>query len=61
MHDETVTYLGTLDDDAAYERVVDDAWDPPVTVAVRLVSVVDDAAKHLGQAQYLKGLVERRR
>lgn len=61
VHDETVTYLDTLDDDAAYERVVDDAWDPPVTVAVRLVSVVDDAAKHLGQAQYLKGLVERRR
>lgn len=42
-------------------EVVDDSWDPPVTVAVRLVSVMDDAAKHLGQAEYLRGLVLRRR
>ena len=36
-------------------RVIDDAWDPPVTVAVRLVSIVDDCAQHLGAAAYLKG------
>ncbi|RDH10500.1 DUF664 domain-containing protein, partial [Tsukamurella pulmonis] len=28
---------------------------PPVTVAVRLVSIVDDCAQHLGAAAYLKG------
>lgn len=42
-------------------EVVDDSWDPPVTVAIRLVSVMDDAAKHLGQAEYVRGLVLRRR
>ncbi|BDD84274.1 hypothetical protein TPB0596_40370 [Tsukamurella pulmonis] len=36
-------------------RVIDEAWDPPVTVAVRLVSIVDDCAQHLGAAAYLKG------
>ncbi|MGH3349646.1 MAG: mycothiol transferase [Nocardioides sp.] len=38
-------------------RVVDDQWDPPVTGAVRLVSIVDDAAQHIGQAAYVKGLL----
>jgi hypothetical protein len=38
------------------DRVVDTAWDPPVTLAVRLVSVVGDALQHLGQAAYVKGL-----
>ncbi len=42
------------------ERVIDHDWDPPVTVASRIVSVMDDAAKHLGQAEYLRGLVQRR-
>jgi hypothetical protein len=60
VHERTVELLDELDD-AAYARVVDDNWDPPVTVGVRLVSVLDDAAKHLGQAEYVRGLVERRR
>jgi len=42
--------------DADLDRVVDDAWDPPVTLAVRLVSVIGDDLKHLGQAEYVKGL-----
>lgn len=37
-------------------RVVDTHWDPPVTAGVRLVSVIDDCAQHLGQAAYLRGL-----
>ena len=37
-------------------RVVDTGWDPPVTAAVRLVSVIDDCAQHLGQAAYLRGI-----
>ncbi len=41
-------------------RVVDRAWDPPVTMAARLVSVVDDAARHLGQAEFLRGVLGRR-
>jgi hypothetical protein len=38
------------------DRVVDASWDPPVTLGVRLVSVVGDDLQHLGQAAYVKGL-----
>lgn len=40
--------------------VVDPGWDPPVTMSARLVSVVDDAARHVGQADYLRGVLGRR-
>ena len=36
---------------------MDKAWDPPVTLGVRLVSVVSDDLQHAGQAAYLRGLV----
>ena len=42
-------------------RVVDGSYDPPVTVAIRLVSVLNDITQHVGQAAYVRGLVERRR
>jgi hypothetical protein len=32
------------------DRVVDRRWDPPVTLGVRLVSIVDDCVQHAGQA-----------
>jgi hypothetical protein len=60
VHDRTAVYVEGLDA-AAYGRVVDRRWKPPVTVGVRIVSVLDDAAKHLGQAEYVRGIVERRR
>lgn len=41
------------------DRVVDERWDPPVTLGVRLVSVIDDQAQHAGQAAYLRGLLGR--
>jgi hypothetical protein len=37
-------------------RVVDEGWDPPVTLGVRLVSVLSDDLQHVGQAAYLRGL-----
>lgn len=54
--------LAVLDDMSAadYARVIDTRWDPPVTAAVRLVSVVNDATQHQGQIAYLRGLIERR-
>ncbi|MEU9916710.1 DUF664 domain-containing protein [Streptomyces sp. NPDC051001] len=50
--------LGVLRELAAkdLERVVDDNWDPPVTLGVRLVSVLSDDLQHVGQAAYLRGL-----
>ncbi|HEX8304255.1 MAG TPA: DinB family protein [Jatrophihabitans sp.] len=38
-------------------RVVDESWDPPVTLGVRLVSVLSDDLQHAGQAGYLTGLL----
>lgn len=49
-----IAYLGTLDDDAL-GVVIDSSWDPPVTRGARLVSVIDDAAQHVGQIGYALG------
>ena len=45
------------EDPVSLDRVVDERWDPPVTLGVRLISVVDDDVQHTGQAAYLKGLL----
>jgi uncharacterized damage-inducible protein DinB len=57
VHEQT---LGALRSLAAkdLERVVDDNWDPPVTLGVRLVSVLSDDLQHVGQAAYVRGLVQ---
>jgi uncharacterized damage-inducible protein DinB len=52
----TVEYVKTIRD-ADLDRVVDTSWDPPVTLGVRLVSVVSDDLQHAGQAAYVKGLL----
>jgi Protein of unknown function (DUF664) len=59
VHDRTVTYLRTLED-ADYERIVDEAWSPPVTLGVRLVSVVSDDLQHAGHAMFIRGSLGRR-
>ena len=41
--------------DGDLDRVVDESWDPPVTLAVRLVSVLADDLQHAGQAAYVRG------
>ncbi len=51
-------YLARLADDDL-DTVVDEDWDPPVTLGARLVSVVGDALEHAGQAAFLRGLVDR--
>jgi len=43
------------------DRVVDERWDPPVTLGVRLVSIADDDIAHAGQAAYVRGMLLRRR
>jgi hypothetical protein len=54
--ERTLTYLRTLDDEAL-DRVVDENWDPPVTLGVRLMSIVEDCLEHIGQASYVRGLL----
>ena len=53
-----LAYVGTLTP-GDLGRVVDERWDPPVTLGVRLVSVVNDMTQHVGQAAYVRGLLER--
>ncbi|MGV9710679.1 mycothiol transferase [Gordonia sp. NPDC003424] len=55
-HRVTVGFLADLSDDDL-DRIVDKRWDPPVTLGVRIVSVVDDDAQHIGQAAYVLGLI----
>jgi hypothetical protein len=52
----TDAYLGRLEDEDL-ARVVDEGWDPPVTLGVRLVSVLGDVLEHAGQAAFIKGVV----
>jgi uncharacterized damage-inducible protein DinB len=59
VYEATVAYLRTLGN-ADFERVVDEAWDPPVTLAVRLVSVISDDLQHAGQASFVRGMLKRR-
>ncbi len=54
-----LAYVGTLTPHNL-DRVVDERWDPPVTLGVRMVSVLNDMTQHVGQAAYLRGLLERR-
>lgn len=54
----SLAYVGSLTD-ADLDEVVDERWDPPVTRGVRLVSVLDDAVQHVGQAAFVRGLLRR--
>ncbi|MEV5934476.1 DUF664 domain-containing protein [Streptomyces sp. NPDC093250] len=56
VHEQTLGALRTLTA-KDLERVVDERWDPPVTLGVRLVSVLSDDLQHVGQAAYVRGLV----
>jgi hypothetical protein len=59
VHELTTTFLAGLGP-ADLDRIVDEGWDPPVTMSVRLVSVISDCLQHAGQAAYVRGLAERR-
>jgi hypothetical protein len=58
VNDHTLAFLETLDD-SDYARVVDRHWNPPVTLLARLVSIEQDAVQHLGQAAYVRGVLQR--
>ena len=57
-HARTIELLESLREDEL-QRIVDRRWDPPVTLAVRLVSVTSDNLQHAGQAAFVRGIAER--
>jgi uncharacterized damage-inducible protein DinB len=59
VHRRTAEFVSGLSG-ADLDRIVDERWDPPVTLGVRLVSVVTDDLQHAGQAAILRGFLERR-
>jgi Protein of unknown function (DUF664) len=58
VHARTVACLRGIGE-SELQRIVDRAYDPPVTLAVRLVSVISDDLQHAGQASYVLGLSRR--
>jgi hypothetical protein len=58
VYRQTVGYVKQLSD-ADFERIVDESWDPPVSLGVRLVSVISDDLQHAGQAAFVRGIVTR--
>jgi uncharacterized damage-inducible protein DinB len=58
VHERTMAFLQGLSD-ADLDRVVDESWDPPVTLGVRLLSVIGDCLQHSGQAAYVLGVAQR--
>jgi hypothetical protein len=55
VHKVTLEYIASVTAEEL-SRVVDTHWTPPVTASARLVSIIDDAAQHLGQAAYIRGI-----
>ena len=56
VHVRTLAYLAKLSA-SALDQVVDERWDPPVTLGVRLTSILTDDLQHVGQAAYARGIV----
>ena len=59
VYAQTVKLVADVSD-ADLDRVVDRRWSPPVTLAVRLVSVLDDDMQHAGQAAFVRGILLRK-
>ncbi len=55
-HARTIELVASMSDTDLH-RIVDHHWDPPVTAAVRLVSIISDDLQHVGQVAYLRGML----
>lgn len=56
VYENTANYVKDLTS-GDLDRIVDRRWDPPVTLGVRLVSVLGDDFQHAGQAAFVRGLL----
>jgi uncharacterized damage-inducible protein DinB len=59
VYEQTLRFVRQLTD-SDLPRIIDDTWDPPVSLGVRLVSVISDDLQHAGQAAFVRGIVVRR-
>ncbi|MCX4680952.1 DinB family protein [Streptomyces sp. NBC_01433] len=58
VHERTLEFVAGLNGHAL-DRIVDEGWSPPVTLGVRLVSVLADGLQHAGQAAFVRGSLQR--
>jgi Protein of unknown function (DUF664) len=58
VHRRVVGYVRALSA-SDLDRIVDERWNPPVALGVRLVSMIGDGMQHVGQAAFVRGLVVR--
>ena len=58
VHAQTIGLVAGVTD-ADLSRIVDERWNPPVTLGVRLVSVISDCLQHAGQAAFIRGILLR--
>jgi hypothetical protein len=52
----TLAYLEAVNE-SDLDRVIDSSYDPPVTLGIRLLSVVGDDLQHVGQAAFARGII----
>jgi uncharacterized damage-inducible protein DinB len=57
VHEQTLSFVRGLTA-KDLKRIVDERWDPAVSLGVRLMSVLSDDLQHVGQAAYARGLVQ---
>jgi hypothetical protein len=55
VHKTTISLLDELN----FSEIIDTSYNPPVSVGVRLVSVISDNIQHAGQALFVRGIYER--
>jgi hypothetical protein len=53
---ETKKYLSGLKDEDL-GRILDEPYDPPPTIGVRITSILSDCLGHAGEVDYLRGLL----
>jgi hypothetical protein len=58
VYARSVSYVAGLTDQD-FARIVDEYRDPPMSLGVRLISVLSDNFLHAGQAAFLHGVVQR--
>ncbi|MFD4027157.1 DinB family protein [Streptomyces sp. NPDC058576] len=58
VQERTLDFVAGLEGHAL-DRIVDAGWSPPVTLGVRLISVVAEDLQHAGQAAYVRGVLGR--
>ncbi len=58
VSDRTREYLQGINA-SELDRIIDTSYDPPVSVGVRLVSIISDNIQHAGQARFVRGIYDR--